>query len=522
MSAERRDVVVIGGAFSGSATALLLRRRMPEASVTIVEDAERFDRKVGEATVEISAFFLAHVLRLHDLLAREQLPKHGLRYWFTDGRGRRLDEMTEVGADLVPSLPSFQLDRADLDESLLALAAREGTELLRPARVVSVDLGRPASTVVVEHDGRRRELRARWVVDASGRRAFLARKLKLLRRNDAHPTSAAWGRWHGVADLDGARGPAAGLRSIPASRRLCTNHFCGHGWWCWLIPLAGGETSVGVVWDERFAQPLGSATPADPRERFERFLRSQDGLRELLEGARLDETDFRTRRHLAYCTTRYAGVGWALVGDAASFLDPYYSPGLDHCSISAYATARLVADDLCGRLEPDELERAVAQHDERFLRSYERSFQALYEDKYELFGEADLVAASFMLDTAMYYLGVVHPVYADADALHLPVLGLDDWRADLAHASMRFQRRRMVSLARSRRARGTDGRRNAGTPFAVRGFGDASLTFSRSHRRGLALWLRAELREIRERLFGARAAPASAARPASAFGQERG
>ena len=47
------DVLVIGGAFSGASAALLLRRRRPDVRVAIVERSGTFDRKVGEATVEM-------------------------------------------------------------------------------------------------------------------------------------------------------------------------------------------------------------------------------------------------------------------------------------------------------------------------------------------------------------------------------------------------------------------------------------------------------------------------------------
>jgi 2-polyprenyl-6-methoxyphenol hydroxylase-like FAD-dependent oxidoreductase len=47
------DVVVIGGALSGAATATLLVRQNPGIRVLIVEKSEKLTRRVGEATVEI-------------------------------------------------------------------------------------------------------------------------------------------------------------------------------------------------------------------------------------------------------------------------------------------------------------------------------------------------------------------------------------------------------------------------------------------------------------------------------------
>ena len=113
------DAVIIGGGFAGGASALLLKRARPDARILILERTTTLSRKVGEATVEISGYFLHHVLGLYDHLSRFHLPKHGLRYWFTDGPERRLDEMSEVGGRELPLLPAFQLDRARLDQHLL-------------------------------------------------------------------------------------------------------------------------------------------------------------------------------------------------------------------------------------------------------------------------------------------------------------------------------------------------------------------------------------------------------------------
>ena len=96
------DVAVVGGALAGAATAILLSRFAPGARVLLVERRAAFDRKVGEATVEVSARFLHTLLGLADHLESEQLPKHGLRFWLTDGPGRTLAEMTEVGSAFVP------------------------------------------------------------------------------------------------------------------------------------------------------------------------------------------------------------------------------------------------------------------------------------------------------------------------------------------------------------------------------------------------------------------------------------
>jgi flavin-dependent dehydrogenase len=527
MRATDYDVAVIGGAFSGSAFATLLQRWLPDAKILLIERSERFDRKVGEATVEISSMMLHRVLGLSHELARHHIPKHGLRYWFADGPDCPLSEMSEVGPSEVPRLPAFQLDRSKIDQTLIELAQSAGVEVQRPVSVEELELGWPQSTLTLSAAGdgdsqEGRSVTARWVVDASGRHAFIARRKGLLHRTEEHPTAAFWGRWTGVKDLDGVevigtdpRAPK--LPPICASRRQATNHFCGHGWWCWMIPLGGGETSVGLVYDKRIFQ---WPTEGPALERYRQFVTSWPGLRELLAGATLDEEDFRSYAHLPYRSEQYADRGWALVGDAAAFIDPWYSPGLDHASLSAYATARVIEDDLNGKLADDgALEAALTVHNDQFARSYHRWLNALYIDKYELMGDAELTGASFLLDTGLYYVGVVTPLDEDIEEMRYPLFGKDLWQTAAAFRFMQFYNRRLVKLARLRQAYGCYGRRNRGWRSL-----EKTATVGRTGSNGMIaagikLWLKAELHGLGLRLSGkpkatATTGDAAAARPA--------
>ena len=71
------DVVIIGGAFSGAATALMLKRKQPDARVLIIEKNAEFDRKVGESTTEVSSCYMTRILGLANYLGHEQLAKQG-------------------------------------------------------------------------------------------------------------------------------------------------------------------------------------------------------------------------------------------------------------------------------------------------------------------------------------------------------------------------------------------------------------------------------------------------------------
>src|SRR3954453_10788093 len=96
-NATAYDVVIIGGALSGGATATLLLRHNPGIRVLIVEKSEKLGRRVGEATVEVSAYFMCRVLGLTQYLNESHLVKQGLRFWFKNDAVKNVSEASELG-----------------------------------------------------------------------------------------------------------------------------------------------------------------------------------------------------------------------------------------------------------------------------------------------------------------------------------------------------------------------------------------------------------------------------------------
>ncbi|HEU4521322.1 MAG TPA: tryptophan 7-halogenase [Thermoanaerobaculia bacterium] len=498
------DVVILGGAFSGAAAAILLRREAPELRVLIVEKAEAFDEKVGEATTEMSAMFITRRLAMWHHLEAEHLPKEGLRYWFTNDRVTGHGNASEAGGFLRSSVPSFQLRRDTLDEYLLSTAVAEGAELLRPAKARDVELRDYDNRVVIEIGGEAREIQCRWILDATGRVTFLGRRLGLIERNDDHPIAALWCRWKNVRHIDdiAARHGLLATRNV-SSRRLGTNHYMGFGYWIWVIPLGNGETSIGIVFDKRLVDLHHSKARAQD---YIAFLKAIPALAELLEGAAPRLDDLRFYSHLPYVTKQYMGNGWALIGDAAAFLDPYYSPGLDHASFSVEGTVEIVKKFFAG----EDIRERTVEHNETFVRSYHRFFEAAYRDKYYYMGEVDLLAASFLLDTAQYYIFVVTPAYRFMKKFFwMPVLGPKP--AFISYHMMALYNRRFKAIALSRRAAGEAGARNDGRRIKAY----YNLNFAPFHMgaRGMKLWILAELDNVRlvlKRLFRRDPVPAAA------------
>jgi len=510
------DVVVIGGALSGASTALLLLRRNPRLRVLIVERHAAFKRRVGESTVEVSAWFLGRVLDLSAHLNEHHYVKQGLRFWFHNERTSTLGECSETGPGYNVRLPGYQVDRAVLDEEVLARAIAAGATLLRPAKVLDValapggiqtvsvevplaatEMGQtagPASNPVTASDSspqapRSKLLRARWIVDASGFSALLARREGWLKPNAAHPTASVWTRWSGVKNWDSRelaqKFPAWAART-KALRHTATNHLVGLGWWAWIIPLKGGDTSVGVVFDQRFLD-----LPEGPRlgDRLREMLLAHPAGRELMADAVWRPGDVHFRRNLPYSSDRYAGDGFVLVGDAAAFIDPFYSPGMDWVAYTATAAAALLDGSFRGKPKAPR----IARHNERFSTSYARWFEAVYRDKYFYMGDHELMTLAFRLDLGLYYLGVVsQPFKFGPAALETPSFA-SPVSAPFARF-MAFYNRRLAAIARARLARGVWGASNDRRYFGFRSY---ELTWTLPLRVLVAVgaYLRLELRE---------------------------
>src|SRR5436309_7375079 len=134
------DVAIIGGALAGSAAAMLLLRERPELKILILEKSGAFSRRVGEATVEVSGYFLGRMLGLTQHLNEAHLVKQGMRFWFYNEETEELDQCSEIGGRYLARVPACQVDRAVLDEEALRRARAPGAELWRPACVGRIQM----------------------------------------------------------------------------------------------------------------------------------------------------------------------------------------------------------------------------------------------------------------------------------------------------------------------------------------------------------------------------------------------
>ncbi len=395
------DVVILGGGLAGLTLAIQLKRQDSGIKVTVLERRSHPVReaafKVGESTVEIGAHYLADVLGLREHLETEQIRKFGFRFFFSEGR-EDFDRTLELGVSRLLPTPSWQIDRGRFENFLGEHARGLGVDFIDGATVRGFDIDESDAphTVRFDHDGGARQLSARWLVDAAGRAGLVKRKRDLAQSND-HDANAVWWRVDGfIKPDDWSEDPAWRARCTPPERWRSTNHLCGPGYWFWLIPLASGAHSLGIVCDAKM-HPLDTMNTHDKAMDWLRV--HQPRVARALDEAQPALQDFLFLRHFSYgCKQVFSGDRWALTGEAGLFLDPFYSPGSDFIAFSNTYICDLIAKDRAGlSLAP------FAQIYQQLYFAFYENTLSLYQDQYPLFGDAQVMPVKVIWDYTFYW-----------------------------------------------------------------------------------------------------------------------
>ncbi len=402
MSSNQYDVAILGGGMAGLTLALQIKKARPASRIVVIErrshPVPEAAHKVGESTVEIASRYLRDVLGLKEHLETQQIRKFGLRMFFQAGDNEDIARRIELGSTVFPPLSTYQLDRGRLENMLGQELHKQGITFLNECKVQEIILqpGAPYHRVRVLQEGNERELRARWLVDASGRSALLKRRLGLAKKV-GHRANAVWFRVGHPIDVNTwSTDTAWQERIIEGERSLSTNHLMGPGYWVWLIRLASGVTSVGLVMDAQMHD-------FEEVNLFERLLawlhRHEPQCAQEIERHRSEVRDFRVMKDYSYSSTQvFSGDRWCLVGEAGVALDPLYSPGSDLIAIGNGLASDLIVRDLNGE---DIRGRAIV-HDRLFL-SVANIWLSIYERQYSLMDNAQIMVTKIIWDTAFYW-----------------------------------------------------------------------------------------------------------------------
>ncbi len=314
------DAIVIGGGPSGSTVATRLAQRGRRVLLLEKEQFPRFH--IGESLLPCSMPLLEQLGAMPAMLAHGFLTKYAAEFVTGDGTVTRRYAFAD---GLIPGAPSaFEVDRAEFDQLLLQNAARLGVEVRERTAVTRFEIGRDGVSVTARDEhGNEAQYSAQMLIDATGQSSFMAGKLGMREMDAGLKNFAVFSHFEGAARHQGKQEGDISVVLVPG------------GWW-WVIPLAGGRTSVGQV---------GPASMLRGRKPDEAYYHEQIAATPYLQkrlGQAARVGPVRTISDYSYVSKKLAGDRFVLVGDAGAFIDPVFSTGVYLGMVGAFRAAEAV------------------------------------------------------------------------------------------------------------------------------------------------------------------------------------
>src|SRR5437899_2822950 len=241
-STTQPDVVVIGGGPAGSTVATLIAQRGYQVQLF---ERERFPRfHIGESLIPETYWVLKRLGMLPKMQRSHFVKKYSVQ--FVNASGKLSAPFYFWNNKPHECSQTWQVVRSEFDKMMLDNAREHGVTVHEGVRVVDVIFendpstplraGRAVGVTIQEDGGRRRDVRAKVVVDASGQAGLIQNRLRLRVWDPVLNKGAIWTYWEG-AYRDTGRDEGATMVLQTASR---------NGWF-WYIPLHDNIVSVGVV-----------------------------------------------------------------------------------------------------------------------------------------------------------------------------------------------------------------------------------------------------------------------------------
>jgi len=322
------DVLIIGAGPAGAMAGALLARRGYEV---LVLERQKFPRfSIGESLLANSMHFIEEAGMLEAVLARGFQFKNGAAFVYNDHYSEyNFAEKSTAGYGY-----TFQVPRADFDKVLADDAARQGAEVRYEVEITGADFSGDLPCVHSRNAaGEQASHRARFVLDASGFGRTLSRLLKLERASDFPVRTALFTHIEDHVAAGAFDRQKIRVSIHPEQRDV----------WYWLIPFSNGRSSLGVVATREFHERFEGSTS----ERLWQIVNQEPSLAALLAQAKPVAQVGEIVGYAANVSALH-GRGFALLGNAAEFLDPVFSSGVTIAMQSASLATRALDRQLRG------------------------------------------------------------------------------------------------------------------------------------------------------------------------------
>jgi FADH2 O2-dependent halogenase len=470
------EVGVVGSGFAGSLLARVLA--VLGYDVVLLERGTHPRFAIGESSTPLANLSLERLGIRYGLQDCYNLATHGrwlahfpelrrgLKRGFTYYRHHPDQPFADRGLDserlLVAASPHDSLSdthwlRADVDHHFVREAVAAGVDYRDGVELTSAHVAPDSVRVSGSRDGNQFELRANFLIDASGPGGFLARQLSIPSGLDRTETRAAIVFSH----FDGVRlmkDVVPGMPDGPYPDDWAAVHHIIDEGWMYSLRFDDGVTSAGFLLTPRGAAALHSPDATQAASLWHALLQRYPTLASAFaEATPLMPIAFRPV--IQHRLTRAAGERWAMMPHAYAFVDPLFSTGI---AWGLRAVERLaLAFESAARNrrvpDPDVLTRYDAA-----LSAEADQIDLVVAGAYEAMAHFDLFAAQ-----AMLYFATVS--FAEASQRLVPKESAA-WNGFLGVSDPVLEPLARDSLRRLRQI--TQGRGDIGTSAERRGFED--------------------------------------------------
>lgn len=351
IAASSPQVVVIGGGPAGSTVATLLAQQGIDVELF---ERERFPRfHIGESLIPETYWVLERLKMLDKMKASHFVKKHSVQ--FVNASGKVSTPFYFAENKPHECSQTWQVVRSEFDQMMLENAEEQGVRVRQGVRVLDVlfEGERAIGVEVSDGTGATRRVSADVVVDASGQSSMIINKFGLRVADPVLNKGAIWTYFEG-AYRDAGKDEGATLV-------LQTEDKQG---WFWYIPQHNNIVSVGVVGDFNYL----FTGRGDHETTFNEELDRCSNVKERVSMGKRATRYYATKDY-TYRSSRAAGDGWVLVGDAFGFLDPLYSSGV----LLALRSGELAADSIVEGLSRGDTSRAqLGRWEPNFVRGMNR------------------------------------------------------------------------------------------------------------------------------------------------------
>ena len=316
------EVIIIGGGPAGAATALTLAAR---GVFCLVVEAAVGKNKVGEV---IAPNFkpLLRKLGIEQLIAKSvcHFPAYGDRcIWGNEQPFDRLF-ITQTNNQ------GWHLDRVDFEQKLSQLAVRRGATWLERCQFLAAKSNNTGWQVSLQYRGKKRLVKTKFLVDATGRTSKLSRSLGAIGK-----------------DYDRLIGLACYF-TLPRTANPHLTHIeaVARGWW-YAAPLSGGRLVTVLMTDA----DLCDRSWQQPEGYWQQIQATKLIKTLLTERLPIIDSDITIKSARTSRLDSPIGDNWLAVGDAAFAYDPISSYGIGSALAGGFYGGHAIADTMAGKRE---------------------------------------------------------------------------------------------------------------------------------------------------------------------------